>query len=393
LKSKTSQLQVEINKIKNVTNAIFSGGTPSTKNKEYWNGDIPWLSSGETRNDFIFETEKTITQLGVDNSSTRLAKQEDVVIASAGQGNTRGQVSFCLIDTYINQSIIALRVKNDVMDPRFLFYNLKSRYPELRRISDSFSSRGSLTAKLLADLEISIPPLHQQKKISKIFYILDMKILSLTQQNQILEKIIQTVFKSWFLDFDGQTKFVDSELGKIPKGWKVSSLEFLCKIETGNLNSNASVDSGSYYFFTCSKENFRTNTYSYDCEAILLSGNNALGDFSVKYYKGKFDVYQRTYVLTLKNSEIIDYPYMFFTLQENLQTFKRLSVGTATKFLTMKILNPFLVLTPPRPIHKKFNNLAKPIFMKILQNNFEINNLKKIRDYLLPKLMSGEIRV
>ena len=100
---------------------IFSGGTPSTKNEKYWNGTIAWLTSGETRNNFITQTTRKITVEGIKNSSTRLANKNDVVVASAGQGHTRGQVSFCLIDTYVNQSVIVLRANTQITDPKFLF--------------------------------------------------------------------------------------------------------------------------------------------------------------------------------------------------------------------------------------------------------------------------------
>ena len=80
-----------------VTESIFSGGTPATTNPNFWNGDLQWLSSGETRNRYINETEKSITKEGAINSSTRLALPDDVVIASAGQGFTRGQTSYSLI--------------------------------------------------------------------------------------------------------------------------------------------------------------------------------------------------------------------------------------------------------------------------------------------------------
>ncbi|MDE1819183.1 MAG: restriction endonuclease subunit S, partial [Thaumarchaeota archaeon] len=98
----------EVKKINDVKEKIFSGGTPDTRKQEYWDGSIPWLSSGETHNRFIRNTEKKITELGVKNSSTKLVKVRDVIVASAGQGYTRGQTSFCMIDTYINQSIVAL---------------------------------------------------------------------------------------------------------------------------------------------------------------------------------------------------------------------------------------------------------------------------------------------
>ncbi|PTG82089.1 restriction endonuclease subunit S, partial [Staphylococcus chromogenes] len=95
-------------KLADITKKIYSGGTPSTRETSYWNGDLKWLSSGETSNRFIISTEKTITQKGVENSSTKLAFKHDLVMASAGQGYTRGQTSFLKIDTYINQSLIAI---------------------------------------------------------------------------------------------------------------------------------------------------------------------------------------------------------------------------------------------------------------------------------------------
>lgn len=131
---------------------IYSGGTPNTSTEGYWSGDYNWLSSGETRNRFISSTEKTITKSGVDNSSTRLAHEYDTVIASAGQGLTRGQVSMLFTETYVNQSII---VVNSGEKYAYLIYcNLSNRYEELRNISDSTSIRGSITTKMIADLEI-----------------------------------------------------------------------------------------------------------------------------------------------------------------------------------------------------------------------------------------------
>ena len=212
---------------------IFSGGTPSTKNEKYWNGTIAWLTSGETRNNFITQTTRKITVEGIKNSSTRLANKNDVVVASAGQGHTRGQVSFCLIDTYVNQSVIVLRANTQITDPKFLFYNLKSRYTELRRLSDAHSSRGSLPKNILLTLDMVLPPLVAQKKIGKMLYDLDIKMQNLQKQNKILEQIAQAIFKSWFVDFDGVTEFEDLELGKIPKGWQVVPFEKLARCVKG----------------------------------------------------------------------------------------------------------------------------------------------------------------
>lgn len=133
---------------------IYSGGTPTTSNAAYWNGSFGWFSSGETRNRFVISTEKTITQAGVDNSSTKLAKKHDIVMASAGQGFTRGQTSMLLLDTYVNQSVIVIHAERNVLP--YLFWNLANRYEELRAISDSSSIRGSLTTKMIASFEIPL---------------------------------------------------------------------------------------------------------------------------------------------------------------------------------------------------------------------------------------------
>ena len=109
---------------------IFSGGTPSTANEAYWNGDHYWLSSGETSNRFIVSTIKTITDEGITNSSTRKANKYDIAIASAGQGHTRGQTSMLLTETYVNQSIIVVHANGDYLP--FLFWNIANRYEELR---------------------------------------------------------------------------------------------------------------------------------------------------------------------------------------------------------------------------------------------------------------------
>ena len=178
-------------KIGSICESIFSGGTPDTQKKEYWGGLYPWLSSGETGESFIFSSKKTITEDGVNNSSTRLAKEGDTLIATAGQGKTRGQTSFLLIDSYINQSVMVLRPNKDLVEPLFLFYNLKSRYDELRVMSDASSSRGSITRTLIEGLDIFLPSLLEQKKIVDFLYSLDQKLIINNRQNKILARLRQ----------------------------------------------------------------------------------------------------------------------------------------------------------------------------------------------------------
>lgn len=162
--------------LEDVCEKIYSGGTPSTKHPEYWNGDIKWLSSGETSQRFVYDTERKITQLGVDNSSTKLATKGCTVVATAGQGYTRGQASYLMTDTYMNQSVIACKANEKVIDPLFLYYNLDNRYEEFRLLSDGTSTRGGLSGWIVKRMEILVPPITEQRAIVGILKALDDKI-------------------------------------------------------------------------------------------------------------------------------------------------------------------------------------------------------------------------
>lgn len=157
-----------------VAKRIYSGGTPKTSEESYWNGDLPWMSSGETRNNFVISTDKNISKLGAEKSSTKLAYKYNTVIASAGQGFTRGQTSLLLIDTYINQSLITIESKKDY--EFFNYLNIKSRYNELRSISDSHSIRGSLTTKMIGSLSIIIPAEVVANQFSNLVFLIINKI-------------------------------------------------------------------------------------------------------------------------------------------------------------------------------------------------------------------------
>ena len=163
-------------KIIEVMKRVFSGGTPDTRNVKYWNGNIKWLSSGETRNNFIYDTDKKITELGVSNSSTKLAKKNSIVMACAGQGVTRGQTSYLMDNMYINQSIICIEPDEEKVDGLFLFYYLKNNYQLLRNLSNDHSSRGSITTVMIKNIEIDFPIIEIQKKISTFLYSIDKRI-------------------------------------------------------------------------------------------------------------------------------------------------------------------------------------------------------------------------
>jgi len=153
-----------------------------------------------------------------------------------------------------------------------------------------------------------------------------------------------------------------------PSSWDRVKFGSLVDIKTGKLNSNAAKPNGHYPFFTCSRETYRTNTFSFDTEAVLLAGNNANGIYPIKYYKGKFDAYQRTYVLQTKMSNRLINRFLYYLLQPQLEMLQTLSTGAATKFLTLTILNSLDLVLPPLPIQRRIASILSA-YDDLIENN------------------------
>ena len=151
-----------------------------------------------------------------------------------------------------------------------------------------------------------------------------------------------------------KARFVEMFVGK---DYPVLKWNDVFRTTTGKLDSNAAVEDGEYPFFTCSKEILRIDNFAFDQEALLLAGNNAAGKYDVKYYNGKFNAYQRTYVLGLKR----DWSYQLFKsqLEDKLVYLQQQSLGGLTKYLTMKILGELEFIIPPMDKQIEFENFCK----------------------------------
>jgi len=194
----------------------------------------------------------------------------------------------------------------------------------------------------LAEFRIPLPPLAEQRRIAEV---LD-RAEALRAKRRAALAQLDSLTQFIFLDLFGDPV-------SNPKRWPQENLGTFFHFRTGKLDSNAAVVSGEYPFFTCSRENFRIDTFAFDCEALLLAGNNASADYSVKHYKGKFNAYQRTYVITLRD-ERNSYEYSRFVLEHRLTELKRISKGTNTKYLTMELLNRIRVPAPPIDLQREF---------------------------------------
>ena len=283
--------------------------------------------------------------------------------------------------------------KEDVSDNDFVYYLTKTPLFRDTAIKSMVGSSGRQRAQMdvLENLKMLVPKdISDQRRIASILSSLDRKIELNNKINADLEEMAQAIFKNWFVDFepfkDGQ--FVDSELGMIPEGWKVVKLGDFFPVKTGKKDANTASVNGKYPFFSCSQNALCTDSYSFDCDAILVAGN---GDFNVKWYSGKFDAYQRTYVLIPYNKKLL--ALLYYVVKRNLLTITSKARGSVIRFITKGNLTDFEFAIPRDLENNEIVDVFKSINEKIFANIKENSRLSLLRNTLLPRLMSGEIEV
>ena len=232
-----------------------------------------------------------------------------------------------------------LVAKREVLLPRYLYYFCRNY--DFERLNKAVTIP-SLTKSDLLKIEITLPSLEIQEKIVNKLLKIEEVIQARQQQLQKLDELI----KARFVEMFG-----DPELN--PRGLPVLPWNAVFLTTTGKLDSNAMVENGRYPFFTCAKESYKIDSYAFDCEALLLAGNNAAGIYDVKHYKGKFNEYQRTYVLRLMN-EKWSYILIKRQLEDKLQYLQSQSKGTNTRYLTLGILNELRFVVPPVAEQEQF---------------------------------------
>ena len=283
------------------------------------------------------------------SKSKKEAKPNDILIsvrAPVGDLNINNEQS-C-----IGRGLAAITCKPDV-DMMYLYYHLKYLKPQLRHISTG-STFESINRSQLENLTIDYKPYSEQIKISNILQVVQRQIEVKEKLLRLYDLLIKSRFNELIIG-DECDKLVFKDL-------------FFCT--TGKLDSNAAVKGGRYPFFTCAKEIFYINDYAFDQEALLLAGNNAAGKYDVKYYNGKFNAYQRTYILSLRKKGI--YSIFKEQLEDKLKYLQSQSKGSTTRYLTMGILKKLTFLVPDMEIQlkldKEIQQINKLKFAKIVYN-------------------------
>ncbi|MFI0426778.1 MAG: restriction endonuclease subunit S [Flavobacterium sp.] len=381
---------------------IIGGGTPKTSESSYWNGNIPWLSvkdfQGERK--YVHETEKTITEEGLKKSSTKLLPKDSIIISARG---TVGEMAVLGREMTFNQSCYGI-LPNERITNDYLYYLLKQKVIELQGLSYG-SVFDTITTKTFDGLDISIPEnLEEQKSIAAILSAIDDKIENNLAINKTLEEIAMALYKHWFVDFgpfqDGE--FVESELGRIPKGWVVKSIYDVCDVIYGapfksklfNENKNGfplirirDLKTLKPQFFT--EENHPKKT-------IIKAGDVVAGmdaEFDPYFWLGEDGVLNQR-VVHFKPKANFSRMFIFHSVLPWLKFYAGAKVGTTVIHLGKSDIDNFKIAVPiDLKSIESFNEQTENYLEQIVNNSKENQTLTQLRDTLLPKLISGEVRL
>ncbi len=360
-------------KIKDIAEVV-NGGTPKTEIPKYWNGDIPWLTPKDLtgyNKIYIERGNRNITKEGLNNSSAKLLPIGTVLLTSRAP---IGYVAIAKNKISTNQGFKNLIINSTIANNVFIYYWIKNNVGYLKSLGTG-TTFGELNKSTFENLEIEIPLLPEQKAIASVLSSLDDKIDLLHRQNKTLEQMAETLFRQWFVEEAKE----DWEVGKLGDVINLNYGKGLKKEERSGKGYPVIGSSGIVDYHT---------EYLVDAPGIVVGRKGTLG--KVIYLWDNFYPIDTTYYVTSKeNTKNLLFEYhLLKTLN-----FEEMNSDSAVPGLNREIALSTEIIIPPTILRMKFNEIVKPKFDKIHKNQQQIHTLEKLRDTLLPKLMSGEVRV
>lgn len=302
---------------------------------------------------YLLRTKKKFSSFGLLKS--RLHEAGTLCISAAG---TVGYAAILKQPSCISKNVIFFNSFPDKSDVRFVKYCFDILREKIITSSQT-TTRGWISSKVFDEVKFPVPTLEIQKKIGDILATYDELIENHQRQIEILEQLRVDFYKEWFINLRFPNYKKTLIKGNLPEGWKKANLKDFVSIVTGKRNANFANLNGRYSFFTCGCEALSCCSYSFNTEAIILSGN---GNFYLRIFRGKFDAYQRVYVIE-PNRGLLYLSYC--AIDNNLKKLFKNSKGSTIKFLTLDMLQDIKVFLPEQKIMELFNEICGDIQTKI----------------------------
>ena len=368
---------------------IIGGGTPKTSIADYWNGEIPWLSVKDFNNDnrYVYDTEKHISDLGLNNSSTKLLQRDDIIISARG---TVGEIAMIPYPMAFNQSCYGIRAKAGT-DKSFLYYLLKYKIADLKRMTHG-SVFDTITRDTFANLIVSLPPYEIQRGIASVLMLIDDKIECNSRINDNLEQQASAMVDQYFESVSSTVSF--SDIMSFESGFAFQSSTYLpngqYRIITIKNVQDGQIDTTGAAYIDELPQRMKSGCLLQVGDALLsLTGN--VGRTGIVCENGLL-LNQRVAKIVPHRKELLPLLYFIFRQPSMKTQLESIAKGTAQLNLspveTLKLSVPYDV-----DVSLKLANALAPIYQAVIANNQQSLILASIRDLLLPKLMSGEIDV
>lgn len=409
--------------VEDVCLRVTSGGTPSRRNRAFYEGGVwPWVTSRELQDQWVYATEECITDEALASSSAKILPPNTILMALYGA--TAGQLGLLQREMTCNQACCAMVVDPTKADFRYLFYQLIHARPLLKRLATG-AAQQNLSGQLVRSLRLPFAPLSEQRTIAHILGSLDDKIELNRRMSKTLESIAQAIFKSWFIDFDPvkakmdgrepyglkreiadlfPSRLVESELGPIPEGWRVGRLGDLVTSVVERTRPSSATEAMPYVPIECISSRticlseVQPGSNAKSSLVLFRQGDILFGAMRPYFHKvcvAPFHGTTRTTVLVLrpKASEL---GFAAFAVSQDaiIEYATANSVGSTIPYVKWAdTLDVCPVVMPPSELRRVFSLLIEPLLHRMMCSVAESRVLSDLRDTLLPKLISGEIRV
>ena len=362
---------MELLKVKNFA-SVTTGGTPSTKNKDFWEGgDIPWLNSGELNQNIVKTTRNYITELGLKNSSAKLMPENTVLIALTGA--TTGVVGFLTFEASANQSVTGILPSNKHF-PKYLFYYLKSIRPKV--LHDAYGgAQPHISQGYVKELKIPLPPLDQQKKIASILDAAD----AYKQKTKALIEKYEELTQSLFLELFGDPV-------RNPKGWGIFSFKDVLEIRNGKNQKLIENKNGIYPICGSGGVMSYGDNYISEADSVIIGRKGNINKpilMKEKYWHvdTAFGLNPIRYVLEH------DYLYWFCVRYNFEQHNKTVTIPSLTKETLLRIKIPI----PPIELQNQFAERVQAIEAQKAQTQASLAQAEDLFDSLLQRAFKGEL--
>ena len=395
---------------------VITGKTPSTKRSEYFGGGIPFITIPDMHNQVhIYRTERTLTGAGAETVRSALLPADSVMMSCIA---TIGRCGITTRASVTNQQINSVVCSDDV-HPRFLYYTFRQLGQQLEAAGGGGSVYTNVSKSRFSDLTVPLPPLAEQKAIAHILGTLDDKIEVNRRMNETLEAMARAVFKSWFVDFDPvrakarakangtspeealaeagisphlaplfPDEFEDSPLGPIPKGWEVKKVGDVCEFAYGKALRAGDRIEGPFPVMGSNGVVGLHNDYLVEGPGIIVGRKGNPG--TVVYQSKSFYPIDTTFYVKHDRNQL---PVSFLFLALASLDLPSLSADSAVPGLNRNIAYMTDILLPPADVLARYEGTFQALQGQVRVNLEEGSSLAGVRDTLLPKLLSGEVRV